>query len=58
MYVRFGYGPLTIYNHAVVQVSGSMNADLLIIIHTSQKSTKEGLNKELEEDLRSIKEMN
>ena len=29
-----------------------MNADPIIMIHTSQTSTKEGLNKELEGDFR------
>ena len=44
-YVRFGYGPLTIFNHTWGKVSGSMNADPINMIHKSQKQTKEGLNK-------------
>ena len=48
MYVRFRYGPLTILNHTQGQVSGSINADPINIIHASQKSTKEGINKEFE----------
>ena len=52
-YVRFGYGPLSICNHTQGQVLGSMNTDPINMIHTSQQSTKEGLNKELEGDFRS-----
>ena len=36
-HVRFGYGPLKIWNHTQGQVSGSMNADPMNIIHTSQQ---------------------
>ena len=47
-YVWFGYSPLTIFNHTRGQVSLSMNSNTINMIHTSQKSTKEGLNEELE----------
>ena len=47
-YVCFGYGPLEICKHIRGKVSGSINADPINIIHASQKSTKEGLNKEFE----------
>ena len=53
-YVRFGYIPLTICNHTRGQISGSINADQIHMIHTSQKSSKEGLNEELEVYFRSI----
>ena len=46
--IRFGYGPLTIFNHTQVQVAVSMNAYPINMMHTSQQSTKEGFNKELE----------
>ena len=39
-YFRFGYVPLTILNHTQGQFSGSMNADTMNVIHTSQQSTK------------------
>ena len=39
-YVRFGYGQLEIFNHTQREVSRSMNADSIDMIHTSQKSTK------------------
>ena len=55
MYVRFGYVPLTILNHIRGQVSVSMNADIINLIHTSQQSTKEGLKEELKGYFRSIK---
>ena len=41
------YGPPTILYHTRGQVSGSMYADTISMIHTSQKSTKYGLNKEI-----------
>ena len=44
-YVRFGYIPLEICNHTQGQVSGSINADPMNMIHTNQKPTNEGLNK-------------
>ena len=47
-YVQFGYGPLKKNNHTQGQVSGSMNADQMNMIHTSQQSTKYVLNEELE----------
>ena len=34
-YAYFGYGPLKICNKTLGQVSGSMNADPINIIHTS-----------------------
>ena len=43
LYVRFGYGPLTVFNNTREIVSGSMDADPINMTHTSQKSTKEGL---------------
>ena len=42
IYVRFGYVQMKFCNHTQVQVSGSMNADPINILHTSQQSTKEG----------------
>ena len=57
-YVWFGYGPLKICNQTRGQVSVSMNANPINIIHTSKKSTKEGLNEELEGCFRSIKAIN
>ena len=48
MYLRFGYVLLAIFNHTRGEVSRSMNADTINMIHTSQQSTKEGLNEELE----------
>ena len=54
-YVRFGYGPLKIYNHTQGQFSGSMNIYTIDMIHTSQQSTKEVLNKELDGDFRISK---
>ena len=38
-YVRFGYGPLTIFNHTRGQVSVELNADTINMMHTSQQST-------------------
>ena len=46
MYARFGYVPMKICNHIRGKVSGSINAYPINIIHTSKKSTKEGLNEE------------
>ena len=56
--VWFGYGPLTIFQQTRGQVLGSMNADPINMIYTSQKSTKEGLNKELGGYFRSSKAIN
>ena len=53
-YVWIKYGPQTINNRTWGQVSGSMNADPMNMIHTSQQSTKEGLNNELEGYFRPI----
>ena len=53
MFVQFGYGPLTIFNESQGNFSGTMNADPINMIHTSQKSAKEGLHKDLEGDFRS-----
>ena len=47
-YVQFGYGLLKIWCHNQGQVSVLMNADPINMIPTSQQSTKEGLNEELE----------
>ena len=44
MCVRFGYGPLTIFNPTEGQVSGSLNADPINMIQVSQQSTKKGFN--------------
>ena len=44
VYVWFGYGPLTICNHTQGQVSGSMNADPINMMHTSQQSMKDVLS--------------
>ena len=55
LYVRIGYGPLNICNQTQGHVSGSINSDIINMIHTSQKSTKEGLNKDLEEDFSKSK---
>ena len=44
-YDQFGYGPLTICKHTQRKVSVSINYDSINMIHTSQQSTKEGLNK-------------
>ena len=46
-YLRFVYGPLTIFNHTRGQVSGSMKSDPINMIHTSHQSTKEGLKNNL-----------
>ena len=40
------------------QVSGSMNADPINMIHTNKQSTKEGLNEKLKGDFRSSKSIN
>ena len=40
LYVRFGYSPLEIWNHNQGNVSGSMNADPINMIHTHQQSTE------------------
>ena len=48
LYVRFGYGPLTIFEHTQGQVSGSMNFDPINMIQKIQPSTKEVLNEELD----------
>ena len=53
-YVRFVYGPLNIFNYTWGQVLGSMSADSINILHTSQQSTKEVLKEELEGYFRSI----
>ena len=45
MCVRFGYGPLTIYNHIQRHISGSMNAYPINMICTIQQSITEGFNK-------------
>ena len=58
MYVRFLYIPLTILNHTRRQVSVSMNADPINMIHISQQPTKEGLDGELEGDFRSFTAIN
>ena len=58
MYVRFVYGPKTIFNHARGQFSGSVNADPVNSIYTSQKSTKIGFCEELEGDFISSKAIN
>ena len=52
-YVRFGYGPLAICYHTQGQVSGSINADPINMIHTIKQSTEKGLNKDLEGYFRS-----
>ena len=39
-YVRFGYGLLKNCNNTQWQVSGSMNADPINIVHINQQSTK------------------
>ena len=57
-YVWFGCVPLTILNNTRGQVSVSMNADTINMIHTSQQSTKLGMNEELEGYFRSIKAIN
>ena len=49
-YLRFGYDPLKIYNHNCGQVTGSMNADSINMIHRSQQSTHDVLNKLFEGD--------
>ena len=40
IYVPVGYGPLIIFSHTQGQVSVSMNAYPINMIHTSQQSTK------------------
>ena len=42
------YGPMMIWKHTQGKASGSMYADTIKMIHISQQSTKDGLNKELE----------
>ena len=54
-YVQLGYIPLTVFYHARGQVSVSMDADPINMIHTSQQLSKEGLNEELDGDFRSSK---
>ena len=44
---RFGYSPQKNFNHTQEKVSVSMKTDPINMIHTSQQSTKEGLNKDL-----------
>ena len=46
-FVWFVYFPLEFCNHTLGQVSGSMNADPINMIHTGQKPLKYGFNKEL-----------
>ena len=58
LYVQFGYVPLKICKHTQGKVSGSMNADPINMIHTSQQSTKEGSEEELEGYFRSSKTTN
>ena len=48
-YVWFGYESPEICNHTGGQVSGSMNAYPINIIHTSQKIKKNKLNKQVGE---------
>ena len=57
-YVWFEYIPLKICNNNRGQVSVSMNADPINMIHTGQESTKEGLIEELERYFRSSKAIN
>ena len=40
LYVWFGYGQMKIWNHTWGQVSVSMNADTINMIHTSQQQEK------------------
>ena len=56
MYVRFGYVPLTIFYHTREQVSGSIYADPINMIHTSQQSTIKGLKKDFEGGFTNSKE--
>ena len=58
MYVQFGYDPLIIFNQTRGQVSGLMNSGSINMIHTCKKSTKEGLNEELDGDFISSKAIN
>ena len=46
-YDRFGYESMTIFYHTWGQVLGSMYADPINMIHTSQKSIKYVLNEQL-----------
>ena len=55
-YVRFGNGPLTIFYKKRGKCSGSTKSDPINTIHTSKQSTKEGINRYLEEDFRKPKE--
>ena len=36
-YVRFGYGPLEIFNNKRGKVSGSMSSDAINMIHTTER---------------------
>ena len=55
MYVWFGYGALKTFKHTQGDVSVPINTTPINMIRTSQKSTKEGLNEELEVDFISGK---
>ena len=46
--VRFVYAPLKICNHTRGQCSVSMRADIINMIYTIQKPTKEFMNEQLE----------
>ena len=48
LYVCYIYVPQKIFNHTQRKNSGSMNADLVNAIYTSQQSTKIGLREQLE----------
>ena len=49
-FVQFRYIPMKICNHTQGQLSGSIEAYPINMIHTSQQSTKEVLNEEFEGD--------
>ena len=44
-YVRFGYGPMTIFDHTRGNFSWSMETYPINMIHTSQQSTKKRLER-------------
>ena len=58
LYAQFGYVPLKNFQHTQENVSGPMNDDPINMIHTSQLSTKEDLNEELDGYFRSINKTN
>ena len=51
IYFRFGNIPLTIFNHTLGHVSGSMDADTINMMQTSQNQQKKSWTKKLKDIL-------